>query len=238
VSAGRTLALVDLDGTVLRTSAGRRAMLRAAAEVAGRLPEDPDRTAFTGRTDAWIAAELLRRAGATPTPKAVRRLHDRYLAALAEELARDDRGSALPGAEALGLALLAAAAAGAAARPRLLTGNLREGARRKLEHARLLHAYPLEGGVFGDDCEDRPTLAARAVEDADDARPVVLGDAPADVAAARAIGARVVLVATGPVPRSTLVACGPDVLLDGLEDTAAVLAALGIEPGDGQGRGA
>jgi len=237
VSPGRPLPLVDLDGTVLRTSAGRRAMLRAVADVAGRRPEDPDRAAFTGRTDAWIAAELLRRAGSPATPEAVQRVHARYLEALAEELGLDGGCSALPGAEALGRALLAAAAAGRALRPRLLTGNLREGARRKLEHARLLHAFPLEEGAFGDDCEERAVLAAQATAGRDGALAVVLGDAPADVLAARAIGARVVLVATGPIPRATLVDCAPDALLDGLEDTAAVLAALGITPEAGQGRG-
>ena len=56
--------------------------------------------------------------------------------------------------------------------------------------------------------------------------PVVLGDAPADLVAGRAIGARVVLVATGPVPAGDLRALSPDALLDDLSDTAAALAVL------------
>ena len=54
----------------------------------------------------------------------------------------------------------------------------------------------------------------------------MLGDAPADVEAARAIGARVVLVATGPVPADALRAHAPDALLSDLCDTARVLEAL------------
>jgi phosphoglycolate phosphatase len=220
------LPLIDIDGTVLRTSACRRAMLGAVAEVAGCAPADPDRATFTGRTDAWIAAELLRRCGASADRETVRRVHQRYLDRLSQELPRGEGCRALPGAAALGRALAAHARAGRSHLPRLLTGNLREGARRKLEAAGLLEAFPLESGAFGDDCEDRCVLAAQAWADRAGARPVVLGDAPADVAAARAIGARVVLVATGPIPREALIETRPDALFDDLSDTAAVWAAL------------
>jgi phosphoglycolate phosphatase-like HAD superfamily hydrolase len=216
---------VDLDGTLLRTGAGRRAMLAAVEDVAGRRPADPDRATFTGRTDAWIAAELLRRTGRVPDRESVRLVHRRYLERLDDELCVPGRCEALPGAAALGRALAAQAREGRTREARLLTGNLREGARRKLAAAGLLGTFPLEG-AFGDEHEDRGELAATAAAASRDARPVVLGDAPADVAAARAIGARVVLVATGPVVGEALVAARPDVLLPDLADTDAVLAAL------------
>ena len=85
MSDGLPVVLVDLDGTVLRSSAGRHAMLGAVADVAGRPVDDMDRATFTGRTDAWIAAELLRRAGHPADPAGVSRVHARYL----ELLGRD-----------------------------------------------------------------------------------------------------------------------------------------------------
>ncbi|HVG93279.1 MAG TPA: HAD family hydrolase [Planctomycetota bacterium] len=225
MSDGLPVVLVDLDGTVLRSSAGRHAMLGAVAEVAGRPVDDMDRATFTGRTDAWIAAELLRRAGHPGDPEGVRRVHARYLELLEEHLL--SRGCrATPGARALGFALRDAAADGRCHAHYLLTGNLREGARRKLAAAGLDDVFPVEG-AFGDRHEDRAHVAAEAAGMAPaGARPVVLGDAPADLVAGRAIGARVVLVATGPVPAGDLRALSPDALLDDLSDTAAALAVL------------
>ena len=218
------VVFVDLDGTVLRSRAGRFAMLQAVADVAGRASDDADRMTFTGRTDAWIAGELLRRAGHAGDRKAVERVHLRYLALLAEGL--PDRGCvAIPGALALAEALQRAAARGRCLPPLLLTGNLREGARLKLEAAGLLASLPVEGG-FGDLHEDRADVARMAMALAPDARPVVIGDAPADVYAARAIGAKAVLVATGPVPAEVLATHHPDALLTSLEDLDAALSAL------------
>ncbi len=221
------VVFVDLDGTVLRSRAGRPAMLRAVEDVAGRPSDDGDRTTFTGRTDAWIAGELLRRAGHRGDRAAVERVHLRYLELLAEGL--PDRGCvAIPGALALAEALQRAALEGRCAPPLLLTGNLREGARLKLTAAGLIHALPIAGG-FGDLHEDRADVARTAAALAPDARPVVIGDAPADVYAARAIGAKAVLVATGPVTADVLATHGPDALLHSLEDLDAALAAL-LEP--------
>ena len=231
VPAGRSsgvlappLVLVDLDGTILRDRAGREAMLGAVAEVAGREVEDLDRHTFTGRTDAWIARELLRRAGHAADDDAVSRVHSRYLA-LWDALSPSRGCTALEGAHALGLALAAEAVRGRSLAPLLLTGNLREGARRKLRASGLDAEFPLEG-AFGDRHEVRADLARAAVAMAPPSRPVVLGDAPADVEAARAVGARVVIVATGPVPAERLAEFHPDALLPDLRDTERVLEAL------------
>ena len=55
---------------------------------------------------------------------------------------------------------------------------------------------------------------------------VVVGDTPRDIACARAGGARAVAVATGNFTREQLAQHRPDVLLDDLSDTEAVLGAL------------
>jgi phosphoglycolate phosphatase-like HAD superfamily hydrolase len=219
------VVLVDLDGTVLRDRSGRRAMLDAVADVAGQPARDEDRATFTGRTDAWIAAELLRRAGHPGDRGAVRLVHERYLERLAARLPVHGC-AATPGARALGLALREAAERGRCHRPFLLTGNLREAAARKLAAAGLDDVFP-PVGAFGDVHEDRAVLAAEAVGMAPPgALPVVLGDAPADARAARAVGARIVLVATGPVPADVLRLERPDALLEDLTDTRGALEAL------------
>jgi phosphoglycolate phosphatase-like HAD superfamily hydrolase len=54
----------------------------------------------------------------------------------------------------------------------------------------------------------------------------VIGDTPRDVACARAIGARAVVVATGLVSREELIAAEPDILLDSFEDVEGTLQAI------------
>lgn len=199
-------------------------MLSAVEDVAGRPPSDGDRATFTGRTDRWIAGELLRRAGHADTHAEVARVHARYLELLVERMPTHGC-DALPGALELGRTLVRAADEGRCRPSLLLTGNLREGARRKLLAAGLADVYPL-AGAFGDRHEDRIDVARDAVAMAEGADPVILGDAPADLRAARAVGARCVLVATGPVPAAELAALRPDALLDSLADVERAMAAL------------
>ena len=83
----------------------------------------------------------------------------------------------------------------------LLTGNTRGGARAKLTHYDLFKYFP--DGAFAEDASERSTIAARALDLARRAGPVldhgvfVVGDTPHDIHCANAIGARTVAVATG-----------------------------------------
>jgi phosphoglycolate phosphatase len=94
------------------------------------------------------------------------------------------------------------------------TGNLREGARIKLEHARLQHHFAFGG--FGCDHEDRAALVRVGAERGAShlglplsaCRVVVIGDTPKDVAAAQAIGAEAVTVETGGAAAAELLAVG------------------------------
>ena len=89
-------------------------------------------------------------------------------------------------------------------------------------------------GAFGDEHEDRGELARIALEKAERilGRPVrgdeatVIGDTPRDVACARAIGARAVIVATGLVSREELLDAKPDVLLESFADVEGTLRAI------------
>jgi phosphoglycolate phosphatase-like HAD superfamily hydrolase len=98
----------------------------------------------------------------------------------------------------------------------LLTGNIRPGARIKLQRYQLWDKFPFGG--FGDDHEERPRIAAIAQRRGGErlGRPLsggeilVVGDTPLDIHCARAIGAKVLAVATGPFTVPQLQAHQPD----------------------------
>ena len=106
----------------------------------------------------------------------------------------------------------------------LATGNIEGAAMAKLERAGLDHHFHFGG--YGSDSPVRPELVATAMargrvkarRDLSDREFVVVGDTLADIAAARACGARVVAVATGSVPKETLAFAQPDALFDTLAE--------------------
>jgi phosphoglycolate phosphatase-like HAD superfamily hydrolase len=85
----------------------------------------------------------------------------------------------------------------------------------------------LDVGAYGSDHQDRTRLVPVAVERARRLRGLVLepsdawvvGDTPADLACARAGGARCLLVGTGRIAVEELEAAHPDALLRDLRDT-------------------
>ena len=87
----------------------------------------------------------------------------------------------------------------------MLTGNLREVARIKLEVFGLDGYLDLAGGAYGDDDRDRPKLVALAQRRAaertgvvfDNDATVLVGDTSKDVVAGLTAGVRVIGVATG-----------------------------------------
>jgi phosphoglycolate phosphatase-like HAD superfamily hydrolase len=164
-----------------------------------------------GMTDRSIVREGLRFLGVDATDAGIDRLLAVYLSCLeAEVLAiADDRYRVHPGMEA---AVLAARERGLAVG--LGTGNVREGARLKLERVGLYRHFSFGG--FGDDHELRPELIRVGAERGAaslglalaQVRVVVIGDTPKDVAAARAIGAESVGVGTGSFRPEALLAAG------------------------------
>jgi phosphoglycolate phosphatase len=96
------------------------------------------------------------------------------------------------------------------------TGNYAGAARLKLERFGLWSRFSFGG--FGDDTCDRVEVIGRGARDgrascgATAEELVVIGDTPADIAAARAVGARVLAVATGPYALEALAEHRPDAL--------------------------
>ena len=113
------------------------------------------------------------------------------------------------------------------------TGNIRKGAEIKLGSVGIYHRFTFGG--FGDDSIDRPTLlmagarrgAAKLEAPIEDCRIVVIGDTPKDVAAAKAIGADSIAVATGTYDYAVLEACEPTAVFATLDDDQAPAALFG-----------
>lgn len=215
--------LFDIDGTLIQTGgAGGAALMAAFREEFG--VADPQDVAFSGRTDRGIARELFELHGFEDTDANWRRLRDGYLERLQGQLPRH-AGRVLPGVVGLleSLSRRTDVALG------LLTGNVRHGARLKLEHYALYHHFAFGG--FGDEHPHRDDVAhealratrAHLLQDFVEDRVWVIGDTPMDVRCGRAIGAKVLAVTTGIHPREELLAESPDVLLDDLQQAEPIL---------------
>lgn len=214
--------LFDIDGTLLLTrGAGRDALVRGFRECHG-IEDDLRDIPFAGRTDLLIVRDVAARHGLTLDDAELAGLF-RSVAAHMRVLMDPPRGALLPGVSSL-LEEVAREPGWVSA---LLTGNESEMARIKLSAFGVHERFAW--GTFGEEAPDRDALARLAVRRAAECHGVtprhcvVVGDTEHDVACARAAGAHVVAVATGSVPRPALEACGPDLVLDDLRDTHALL---------------
>lgn len=113
------------------------------------------------------------------------------------------------------------------------TGNIRRGAEIKLRCVGIFERFSFGG--FGDDSIDRPALlmaGARRGADklglpVENCRVVIIGDTPKDIAAAKAIGAECVAVATGMHDIAELRTCEPTAVFANLADPRAPDALFG-----------
>jgi phosphoglycolate phosphatase-like HAD superfamily hydrolase len=186
----------DIDGTLLTTGKGGvPAWEQAVREVTGRDFELAS-IRIPGLTDFQIAVRTFELLGLEPDMETVRRMVFRYESLLPEYLPQR-KGRVMPHVREI----LDATHGRGDVRSYLLTGNTRGGARAKLTHYGLYGYF--EDGAFAEDPGERATIAARALELARRAGPVVdeaiyvIGDTPHDIHCANAIGAKTVAVATG-----------------------------------------
>jgi len=149
------ILLFDIDGTLLSTGgAGRRAMEDAFVDLHGPL-EESLAFPFAGMTDRAIARQGLSTRGIDGSEEAIDALLSRYLRRLDDELASSEGYEVMPGILEL-VEWLASAHPSVATG--LGTGNIREGAYRKLARGAL--DRPFSFGGFGCDSEDRAELLA------------------------------------------------------------------------------
>jgi phosphoglycolate phosphatase-like HAD superfamily hydrolase len=206
------LVLFDIDGTLIHTHGmGVKAFARAFA-VEFNLPNGTEKMSFAGRTDTNLVREFLRLHQIEATPELLQRFFDCYIFLLDYYLQFSTGGvvpgvwefihqlQTLPNPPTLGL----------------LTGNFRMGAEIKLRHFGIWE--PFQTGAFADDHEDRNQIAFIAWErgrrllgpplPGEDI--LVVGDTPHDIRCGRAIGAKVLAVATGGAKLEILQAHQPD----------------------------
>jgi len=212
--------LIDIDGTLLLTGgAGFVALNQTFVDLYG-LADAMRGIHPQGKTDPVIVQEAFRvRFERDPTEAELQRVLARYVTLLPDAVAQSPGFRVLAGAAA-GLDRLAAQGHALG----LATGNVREGARIKLERAGFWSRFGFGG--YGDDSADRATLVKRAAERGaaqlgqplQPSRVVVVGDTPLDVAAARENGFQAIAVASGTVPREALAESAPDRLVQRLDE--------------------
>jgi len=226
-----TVLLFDVDGTLISTGGVARRALERAFEVrhgrTGALAFD-----LGGMTDLAIVRDGLAALGSglggAALDAEIEATLVTYLGILESEIA----GATVRVHDGIMRALDAADA-----EPRVAcglgTGNVREGARIKLGAAGIYHRFAFGG--FGSDHVERAALlragaergAARLGQGPGACRVVVIGDTPRDIAAARAIGAECVAVATGGTPLDELRAHAPDFAFPDLAADGALAALIG-----------
>jgi len=230
----RRLVLFDIDGTLLDADgAGKRAVHDALVEVFGTTGPI-DRYSFAGRTDPQIARTLMTADGMARDDVDARL--DELWRSYVGKLRREIEGAEvrpLPGVPEL---LARVEEAGGEVVMGLLTGNIREGARIKVEAAGLGWER-FRVGAFGSDHADRPELPAVAVRRAREQTGVeyggkeivILGDTPFDITCGAHLGVRTIAVATGRHSAEDLASHAPDHLFPDFRDTAAVWDAITAE---------
>jgi len=223
----RKLLLFDVDGTLILTRGrGRQAMVAAAEAEFGRSIRMEFKD-FAGSTDRRIIAEMLAKNGieVEEPETALKRVLARYLEKLQPLMSSPDTVEILPGVKTL----LETVSHNGEFVPGLLTGNIEQGARIKLEAAGLNSYFAF--GAYGDDHADRNQLPGFALQRAatlcGESFPPqnvwIIGDTPKDVECAKVNRLRSLAVATSAWSVADLMEHSPDAALPNFADTEAVL---------------
>lgn len=217
----KCVVLFDIDGTLIsspagRTSTGSLAMNDASIEIAHQ-PARFTGADYAGRTDIQIARMLLEDAGiSSPSKDKIDAFIDAYLTRLAERI--PEHPSCVLGNPRAAVEALRKEGATVG----LGTGNVRSGARLKLDSAKIGDLFePLLGG-FGEDGETRAELleAGARLLNPDRTLPVIIvGDTPKDVEGAKKISALCIGVPFGKNDRTVLESAGADVVVDTLDES-------------------
>lgn len=209
--------LFDIDGTLLSSGGAGQAAMEAAFQREFGKSGPVHGISYAGRTDYSISRDLFSFYGLPWDDATWQQFQAAYFELLPEQLSQQE-GLVLPGV-LHALELLSQRDDVAVG---LLTGNFARGAALKLKHFALAHHFAF--GAYGDLHASRDDVARVALaevhsrhSDVDLERVWVIGDTPADVQCARAIGAKALAVATGMYGIEALAVCRPDLLRANLD---------------------
>lgn len=224
-----TIVLFDIDGTLITTGGvGRQAIERAFEEMFNR-PDACAHFSFDGMTDRAIMRQGLVALEMEPQESTIDKLIAVYLrhlkSTVSEAPAEDYRIHA-------GMMEAVAACESLKCAVGLGTGNVRDGARIKLDRVGIFGRFSFGG--FGDDNEARDRLldaganrgALRLGLPRSQTKVVIIGDSHRDVSAALAIGAHCVGVGTGRHTPEELMKLGATLAFETLAHPGALEALL------------
>ncbi len=229
MSRNITAVLFDIDGTLVdMRGAGRLSFVRTLKSVFG-WEDEISYINFAGNTDLGVLEEVARHHGVTLS-EADRKKFFRQMPRELEQTVKEVQLVIYPGVAEL----LQTLSARNDVILGLVTGNVAESARIKLQQFNLHHHFVL--GAFGDDYANRADiarLALRRIENRmkDDQHLracYLIGDTPHDIVAAKSISAVSIAVATGKFSEEELRKAGADHVLTDLRNTAAVLKIMGL----------
>lgn len=193
------LVLFDIDGTLVHTGGAGVKAFAKVFETEFKARDGFEKLKFAGRTDVSLVREFFQFHAIAETAENFERFFEQYVFWL-DYILNHSKTEACPGIwDFLGdlKKLEKPPLTG------LLTGNIRLGAEIKLRHFDLWKEF--ETGAFADDSEERDHIASVARERGRrllgsglrDEEILVIGDTPLDIRCGRAIGAKVLAVATG-----------------------------------------
>ena len=221
--------LFDIDGTLLDSGHAGQMAMEETLRLEFGIDEVACDISFAGRTDRGIVTDLLTGHGLRSTEEAFVKFQQRYFSLLPGYL-NSRQGCVLPGVRNLLDSLSGRLLTCSRDSVGLLTGNFEQSGWMKVRHFKLEHHFSF--GAFGDRHYHRDDVAREAADCLARQGVIgsgsvwIIGDTPADVQCARAIGANCLAVASGIYSRKELELSKPDALVDNFEDSERILEIL------------
>lgn len=219
--------MFDIDGTLIDSGGAGTKSLNLAFEELFSIQDAFQSISMAGKTDVQIIKEGLRKHDISSENGVIPQLCNLYIRHLKQNLVISNGSlktgirNALSKLHAHKDVILG-----------LLTGNIEEGARLKLDRFDLNRFFEI--GAFGSDHEDRNSLLPVAIHKLEKHRYfkispedcIVIGDTPRDVDCTKPYGAFSIAVATGPYSFASLSHAGADLVLKDLADINGILQIL------------